>query len=798
MNSRMTIRSRFKFIMFLSFAVTIGLATLFMGVQMWHIGSGISQEYASFYTENLASTIETYLTREIALAEKEANTPAIIEWLKDENDPIKKELALEAMGRFNLVLQSDNSFAVSDKTQNFYFVEGQVSDENFKSQGRLDANILEDSWYFETLETGKPYTVFVDQDRFLNHLRLWVNVKVMSEGQIVGVLGTGMYIKPILQDIYEKHKNSGAVTLVVDDQGRIQLDERLNYVHEAPNSENLYEHDIYKYIEDPTTQISLMESLKKREPSGLIPIREKGLQYLFTTPIDYTNWHVITFFSPNSLFNPSSFAFMFFMLIVFISGFGLTVNIVVERLFIKPFTGLNESLERLTINQDMVLEGLERQDEFGLLARNIQEMTDRLVRSVPVGMFLLGEMGTFIFGNPYFYTLFDVKERAIFKETLAKRPEIVFVRQEEYEMMRSAIAKQESLYIFEVELVSLTGRRFWSEVRLSQSRSETGQVQYEGILINIQAKKDYEKQLRSMAETDQLTGLFNRYHLEKIIKEEIVSCDLLGTPLSMIIFDLDHFKLINDNYGHDMGDEVLKNTAMVANQVLRSTDTLVRWGGEEFAVLMPNTNLQSAEHVAQKLKKRFELLIHNEVGQVTASFGVAERRTLETYSDWFRRGDQALLSAKELGRNRVVVSEALPHHGFMQLVWQPHLESGNAQVDLDHQLLFSLSNELMDAAQTKDLNQCLEVFDHLLVHIEEHFKHESEVLEISKCPKDLLETHNNIHETLAIKMYGLKKDLMEEHISPVEVFFTIVNEVIVEHLMKEDSKFFSYLNEKHQ
>ncbi len=158
-----------------------------------------------------------------------------------------------------------------------------------------------------------------------------------------------------------------------------------------------------------------------------------------------------------------------------------------------------------------------------------------------------------------------------------------------------------------------------------------------------------------LAHTDALIQIANRRELEGTIIREIDQSMRYLQPLSMVFFDLDHFKVINDNYGHEVGDNVLKETAIVAQNILRLSDQLGRWGGEEFLVVAPHTNAEQACRAAERLRMAISLHLIDRVGHITASFGVAEYHKGESPGDWLKRADEALYTAKQSGRNRVVM-----------------------------------------------------------------------------------------------------------------------------------------------
>ncbi len=182
----------------------------------------------------------------------------------------------------------------------------------------------------------------------------------------------------------------------------------------------------------------------------------------------------------------------------------------------------------------------------------------------------------------------------------------------------------------------------------------------EGVKM-LQISMHEERELRilteEMAITDNLTGLNNRHYLEKTIESILTKSDRYNEKVSLAIFDLDHFKQVNDTMGHPAGDIVLKQTANIAKSLIRTSDTLIRFGGEEFLILMPHTNSGGAASVSEKIRQVLEKNIHPGIGAVTASFGISERKKDESFTSWYSRADRALYNAKESGRNRVITAE---------------------------------------------------------------------------------------------------------------------------------------------
>ena len=166
------------------------------------------------------------------------------------------------------------------------------------------------------------------------------------------------------------------------------------------------------------------------------------------------------------------------------------------------------------------------------------------------------------------------------------------------------------------------------------------------------------KMLKRLAVTDQLTQAFNRLKLDEVLAYEIVRARRDKNPLSIVLLDIDHFKNVNDTYGHQAGDAVLVTMTRIIDESIRRTDILGRWGGEEFLLILPNTNLKNTAIQAEKLRRLVESKQFDRVGKVTISLGVSSCVGDCSERSLVERADKALYTAKEMGRNCVFTEEA--------------------------------------------------------------------------------------------------------------------------------------------
>ena len=161
------------------------------------------------------------------------------------------------------------------------------------------------------------------------------------------------------------------------------------------------------------------------------------------------------------------------------------------------------------------------------------------------------------------------------------------------------------------------------------------------------------KEYELKASVDSLTGLYNRYKFSELYTSSYKTMSQRHNDMSLIIIDVDFFKKVNDTFGHNIGDQVLIKIAHTLLRTLRDIDVICRWGGEEFLVLLPSTDLNEANILAQKIRINIENLDIEIVGNITASFGVSQVKEGDMMEDAIDRADKSLYLAKDSGRNCV-------------------------------------------------------------------------------------------------------------------------------------------------
>lgn len=686
-------RNRLYLIFFLVF-FTMTTATMFIIYRESEtITNRISKEFASLYAVEVVGEMNTAIQREIALSQKSANTLAILDWFTDEFNQDKKSTAISEINQFNTLYKDHNTFVVVDASKNYYYIGIDDTIETSVPRGHLSEAFYDDLWYFKALDYESPYMLNVDVDRFLGTMRVWINTKVYDKGHVIGVIGTGLYLDPIIDNIFGNSDSLSGKAVIINEHGAIQLDtDRSKILQNSFEPNPSIEQTIFRYADASAHQDEILSYLNAPDKPLVLTLHQGEYDFIVITPIKDTSWHVATFFTSQAIFNFQNFTPMIIGVIFVFIPLALLLAWIIHRIAVRPLESLNNSLLNQSVEFDFEVYGTARKDEFGSLAKNIQIMKNqlndysrnleheigtrtrdlesaytqiainekrlhRLFTSIPVGIFILDRGKNYVYGNPFFISQFGYDSESEFTHQLNTDFKQFFASEVHYQAYCDLITGKNHTLSIEVELLRGDRTTFWAEIYLNEAVNETADWAYEGILINIQNTKDYEDKLLNMAVTDRLTSLYNRHHFDHVVKDELSRHSRYGGSLSLIAFDLDHFKQINDTWGHPMGDEVLKSVAATVKVILRHTDTLARWGGEEFVILLPNTSLEQAMGVAEKIRSRIESLEFPREIHVTSSFGVAERQLDEEYNTWFRRADSALYEAKRQGRNQVAPSK---------------------------------------------------------------------------------------------------------------------------------------------
>ena len=288
--------------------------------------------------------------------------------------------------------------------------------------------------------------------------------------------------------------------------------------------------------------------------------------------------------------------------------------------------------------------------------RRSEQNVRALFAAAPVAMALVrSEDSTVLFGNGRCADLFEIPQA----ELVGKKAVAYYVHPADRDRIVERVRGEGYVDGETVRMRRHSGEEFWA---LISARS----IEFDGVssllagVTDVTEQKQLEQRLRELAMQDELTGLYNRRHFEELAEAEMARVRRTGAPLSLAMIDIDHFKAVNDAFGHPVGDLALKELARAMRETLRSSDVPARLGGEEFVVLLTGTALDGAMAVTERLRERVGRsevpADKSRVARFTVSAGVAELAPGERIDSLLKRADEALYRAKEDGRNRTVSS----------------------------------------------------------------------------------------------------------------------------------------------
>lgn len=284
------------------------------------------------------------------------------------------------------------------------------------------------------------------------------------------------------------------------------------------------------------------------------------------------------------------------------------------------------------------------------------------------------------------------------------------------------------------------------------------------------------RELARQVDTDALTGALNRQGFNEAMAREVARARRHGQPLAVVMVDIDHFKRVNDEFGHAAGDQVLVRTANLLRSCVRESDLVARWGGEEFVVVAPMTGEAGGLRLAEKLRAIMASTHLGPRDAVTASFGVAELGPGETIDALLARADGALYRAKESGRNRVCgasdgtavppparVHEAAAPEDPLGLRERIYSDTGFGPIDVEHEALSRALAGLVDAVNSGKVDAVATALDGILHGVERHFAHEESLMARHGYPQR--QKHGAAHASFLADVRRAQGELLEKGIS---------------------------------
>lgn len=342
--------------------------------------------------------------------------------------------------------------------------------------------------------------------------------------------------------------------------------------------------------------------------------------------------------------------------------------------------------------------------------------------------------------------------------------------------------------------------------RGTATRDAQGRViRFSGTQLDITERKRLEEEVQQLAFYDPLTRLSNRRLLDDRLTQTLTRAKRAQSRMALMFIDLDRFKPINDEHGHEAGDWVLEAVARRIESCLRATDTAARMGGDEFLVLLPEVQSSAdALAVAEKIRMELERPFVTPSAlslRSSASIGIAVYPDhANNVQDLLRLGDRAMYQAKKYGGNTVLLCDksepdamddiSAAGQSIIRLSWKAAFACGHPDIDREHRELFNLSNVLLGKVSTRaeEPAQFYVAFDALLTHVEAHFAHEELILHAQGYEN--LAEHTQIHRALLSQASSLRHRVgTQADVSVGDLVDFLVTEVVLRHMLIEDRKF---------
>jgi len=420
-----------------------------------------------------------------------------------------------------------------------------------------------------------------------------------------------------------------------------------------------------------------------------------------------------------------------------------------------------------------------------------------------IGMALVDVEGNLFVANPKLAEIlgFSVAELELMNLSDLTVPGADFAP---WNWLKGIFESGEESGVFERRFLSKEGVVLFVDISYGINRNAEGEPLHVVLSIrDVTENRRLEILLKEQASLDPLTKALNRSSVEERTRGELIRADRYRHKLSLAMLDLDHFKLVNDTYGHVVGDRVLAGFTEISHECLRSSDLLGRWGGEEFIVVLPDTGAESARRVSERLRASLEASVLASGVRVTASIGIACYRKNESFASLLQRADAAMYRAKETGRNKVAVDAAdlaaeqsgrNRTESLIQLNWKDSYASGEEGIDREHQSLMEVANRLLAATSRDESEGEVSLLIHRLIgDIRTHFGYEEETLKAAGYPR--FEAHREIHRKLLAKADSMVAQIEQGEAAMGDLLGFVIHDMVARHILREDREFFPWIKD---
>lgn len=651
----------------------------------------IGKEYTSEHALRYSDKLSDMLGINIRLAEKISSSRLLLSWFVDENDEVARAQALKTMNDAVSISLSDSWFIALSESGNYYFNDKLNTYKDKEYQNKLSQNSSNDAWFYHTLHSEKPYNLNIDYDSNVNTKKLWLNMPVRFEGKHLAVIGFGIDYQAFIDEYVATDKDSFAA-MILNTKGAI-----LGANHATKVTKNVH-------TSDPTswqTIWPLLDTQSKERLQNILQILPESTTKTMTSELSlegknyivavsylpHLEWVTLSMISSEDIFSLKEMISTLLVFLLLATMTALGSYWVSNRYLLKPILNLSEVAKAVSKGdyKKRVDIHTDRKDELSALCVLVNEMISKVSDTTESAqeryrwlaensydvIWVMAVDGTFIYVSPSVLRLrgFSVEEvmKQSFEEVICEgsRDKVLQAMQEAFVDAQSGNTPKSTIVF--VEQPCKDGSNVWTEVnsRLVVNPKD-GSMQFIGVTRDISERLLAEEEIKKLAFYDPLTQLANRRLILDRVESHLLTCKRKHSFGSVVFLDLDHFKPLNDTYGHQLGDELLIEVGKRLKASIRSTDTAGRFGGDEFVVLLTElgkTKEEARDMVSIIAKKIGDILAQPYIlSKITytlsASIGVVlfgeQGSDVKIILD---AADGVMYQAKESGKKCIVIKE---------------------------------------------------------------------------------------------------------------------------------------------
>ena len=371
------------FIIFILIATTIVSAFL-----IFKIADNASKDYVRFYTMETVDILGIHLNREISLVQHAVNSPEIIEWFADENNPVKKRAAYEKMMHFAEMMQIGGLYFAVKNSGNEYSVDNGAPFSDFNPYHVLKMGIPYDRWFFDLLDSQYNYILKLDTVKSLDSYYIWIDYKVKKDGEVIGVFSSGIPFDIVFEDLFGEYDSQNVLGYIIDDKGLIHMDSSVPNADHMLSSDSVYDPNEMRHILDIKLDKNFISIMKKyleditlfynkRVQPSVYKISGSDYQYVSIASIPNSNWLAVTLYNSNALIDFWDFLFPVIVITIAFLLYVIASFFLINKLVFKPLALFTTSVSESNHDSKNIY-GTDRGDEIGELARETQEAWIRL------------------------------------------------------------------------------------------------------------------------------------------------------------------------------------------------------------------------------------------------------------------------------------------------------------------------------------------------------------------------------------------------------------------------------------